>query len=116
MSSNPGGTPNAPGGNQQFLLAQMANWYDFFALTISGLSSPNIVGGYLDMQVYRPGERVYAFHNPTGSDAAVICQDKSGNDVSLVVLAGQYTPKQPEIRYIKQSGTTDGLVYYTQKY
>lgn len=113
-----GGNILAPWGRMEQMLAQMSNFYDSYALSISGLSAPNIVAGSLDMNVWKPGEYIYQIHNAGTAEAVVIYKNgaTSPENITIRLASGQFSGKLPGIRYIVQSGTSDSLVVFTQKY
>lgn len=115
MAVGNGGDILNPWGTAVQMLAQMSNYNDSYPMSISTLSA-YVTGGYLDMNAWKPGERVYSIHNAGSAEATVIYQNGAGTDVTLKLAQNQFTGKLPKIRYIKQSGTSDSLVVFTQMY
>lgn len=104
------------GANPDRDTAAAADWYDSHPLTISGEAAPNVVGGYLLVGVKWANQYVKGFHNNQAGKATIICQTVNGaTDITITLDANAYTGKLPSINKIKVSGTSDGLVCFTQK-
>ncbi len=116
-----GGNVEAPWGRIDQILTQMANYFNSYNMSISGIAAGNLVGGYLDVfGLWKPGELVYQIHNAGSAEATIIYSnwtaDGKGDDVTIKLAQNQFSGKLPPIRYIKVSGTSDSLVVFTQKY
>lgn len=115
MAVGKGGNILAPWGSVEQMLAQMANYNDSYPMSISTLSA-YVTDGFLDTNAWKPGEYIYSIHNAGSAEATVIYKNGEGTEVTLKLAQNQFTGKLPLIRYIKQSGTSDSLVVFTQKY
>jgi hypothetical protein len=116
-----GGNIEAPWGRVEQILSQMANYYNSYNLSISGIAGDYLTAGYLDVSgLWKSGEYVYQIHNAGSAEATVIYSnwtaDGKGDDVTIKLAQNQFSGKLPPIRYIKVSGTSDSLVVFTQKY
>lgn len=106
-----------PWGTQHQTLAQIANYYAWYNLDISGEAGAHIVSGYLVVDTWKSGEIVFQFHNQsTSASATIIAKDAHGNETTIVLPAHGYTGKLPPITHIKVTGTSDNLTVFTQKF
>ena len=110
-----GGNINTPWGEIAQKLEQMSCYYDSVGMNVSALSA-HVTGGYLDINAWQPGQLVAQIHNAGSAEATVIYKNGAGVDVTIKLAQNQFTGKLPYIQYIKQSGTSDSLVVFTQKF
>lgn len=110
-----GGNIASPWGDIHEKLEQMSCYYDSFPMSVSGLGA-YVTDGYLDMNAWKEGQLIAQIHNAGSAEATVIYRNYEGTDVTLKLAQNQFTGKLPYVQYIKQSGTSDSLTIFTQKF
>ena len=98
-----GGLPDS------YQLASIADWYTCKQLDISG-EAGNIV-----IKTKYSGLVCKAFLNRSGSTVAVKVITTIGDTVHIPIAAYAQTSKQPPIKTIFKTGTSDSLTLYFQK-